>query len=538
MLDKMKEIPERMLEFWNKYTKKQKAIIISVIVTIILAIAILVFVLTRTQYTHLVTLEDDKSVTELENLLDGEGIAYKHQSVSGGTEIKVDSTKTTDATLLMGSNDIVGGASSDMEWGDALNNSVSTTESEKRKKYTLAFQTEVRTYLKSIEGVEEAFVSINAPEDDGTIFAEKQETSVAVMLTITDDFDKTLTEGMAKYLATAVGNKDTSMITIVDSASNLLYDGQSTDTLSGAANSTAEFQERLRAVIKNDLKQVLLKANYNEVEVGASNINFDMDQVNSLFTEFSTPEGKEQGPYSDSYEYSSKGSNGSGGIPGTDSNADETDYMIQNGSSSNSETILNKYSYNVNKKETTTVEAVGAMKKDDSSVALVLKQYTYYDEEQMDKNGELEGTDFETFKSENDNPTQVEVSDEVVDLIAKATGISTANISVMAYNQPVFTPKEKSNVVYSSLMMIVLAVLIVALLIFVVFKGTAPVEVTELEPELSVEQLLATTKENQSLEDIEFGEISETRRMIEKFVDENPQAVAQLLRNWINDDWG
>ena len=63
-------------------------------------------------------------------------------------------------------------------------------------------------------------------------------------------------------------------------------------------------------------------------------------------------------------------------------------------------------------------------------------------------------------------------------------------------------------------------------------------DVTELEPELSVEQLLATTKENQSLEDIEFGEVSETRKMIEKFVDENPEAVAQLLRNWINEDWG
>ena len=65
----------------------------------------------------------------------------------------------------------------------------------------------------------------------------------------------------------------------------------------------------------------------------------------------------------------------------------------------------------------------------------------------------------------------------------------------------------------------------------------APVEVTELEPELSVEQLLATTKENQSLEDVEFSEQSETRKRIEKFFEENPEAVAQLLRNWLNEDW-
>ena len=65
------------------------------------------------------------------------------------------------------------------------------------------------------------------------------------------------------------------------------------------------------------------------------------------------------------------------------------------------------------------------------------------------------------------------------------------------------------------------------------------VKVTETEPELSVEDLLATTKENEeNLEEIELSDKSETRKMIEKFVDENPEAVAMLLRNWINDDWG
>ena len=88
-------------------------------------------------------------------------------------------------------------------------------------------------------------------------------------------------------------------------------------------------------------------------------------------------------------------------------------------------------------------------------------------------------------------------------------------------------------------LMIILAVLIGALLIFVIIRGTSPVKVTETEPELSVEDLLATTKENEeNLEEIELSDKSETRKMIEKFVDENPEAVAMLLRNWINEDWG
>ena len=38
--------------------------------------------------------------------------------------------------------------------------------------------------------------------------------------------------------------------------------------------------------------------------------------------------------------------------------------------------------------------------------------------------------------------------------------------------------------------------------------------------------------------EIELEDKSDSRIMIEKFVDENPEAVALLLRNWINEDWG
>ena len=100
-----------------------------------------------------------------------------------------------------------------------------------------------------------------------------------------------------------------------------------------------------------------------------------------------------------------------------------------------------------------------------------------------------------------------------------------------------FVPKVVEIREWTDYLQIILAVLIVGLLLFVVFKGIRPVDVTELEPELSVEQLLATTKENQTMEDIDFSEVSEVRKMIEKFADEKPDAVAHFLRNWLNEDW-
>ncbi len=40
------------------------------------------------------------------------------------------------------------------------------------------------------------------------------------------------------------------------------------------------------------------------------------------------------------------------------------------------------------------------------------------------------------------------------------------------------------------------------------------------------------------LESIETEQKSEARKLIESFVEENPEAVATLLRNWLDEDWG
>ena len=80
--------------------------------------------------------------------------------------------------------------------------------------------------------------------------------------------------------------------------------------------------------------------------------------------------------------------------------------------------------------------------------------------------------------------------------------------------------------------------MILLLLGYVVFRSTRKEKQAEMEEELSVESLLESTKENQEpLEDIGYNEKSETRLLIEKFVEEKPEAAASLLRNWLNEEW-
>ncbi|MDD6208142.1 MAG: flagellar M-ring protein FliF C-terminal domain-containing protein [Clostridiales bacterium] len=532
-MERVKQIMERFLEFWNKYTKTQKAIILSVIAALILAFLILFYLMSRTEYVQIYQFEDNKSAAEFVKLLEAESIKYKLDD--DGVTVSVDSKSYEDAMIVMGVNDI---QSSGMSWEDALNNSMATTQSEKDTKYQLAFQNQLREELLTFDNVQDATVHITVPDEGETIFAEQEDTSVSVMLTLKDNISSDAAAGMAKMLASAVGNTDTSKITIISTSGVTLFDGSNAEGLGGSIGSVAEYKEKLRNTFRNNIKELMIGYGFDDAIVSTDNYQFNMDKVTELYNEYTPAEGQEQGVLKNDYTYKSIGSSGSGGIPGTDSNNDDTDYMTQDGSSSSTETDLTKHEYQPNERSTTTEYEQGAVNLAESSISLVLKTYRVYDQAACEKDGTLGNLSWEEFKAQNAASVPMNVSDELLTFVSTATGISNSNITISSWEVPIFndTVKEKKN--FSNYLMIILAVLIVALLIFVVFKGTAPVEVTELEPELSVEQLLATTKENQSLDDIEFSDSSETRKMIEKFVDENPEAVAQLLRNWLNDDWG
>ena len=341
---------------------------------------------------------------------------------------------------------------------------------------------------------------------------------------------------IANIVAGAVGNKTTNSVTISDHHGNLLF-SQTEDLLAGTVNSTLEYQQELLNLKVEALYQLLMKIPaYDDAKI-VPNLVFDVDQMTECFEEYTVAEGNDQGYLSEDYLYKAINTAGVGGTPGTSSN-DEADYMIEEDAANGSTVNITNNKYLPNKRVTNLIKAMGTLRAADSSIAINLISYRTYKQEDLKRQGLLEETTWEDYVLANDNATALEVSEEVYNLVAKSTGLDAANIQILAWEVPIFQAEVKSGWGWSNYLMIILTVLIVALLIFVVFRGSAPVEVTEMEPELSVEQLLATTKENQSLEDIEFSEKSETRRTIEKFVDENPEAVAQLLRNWLTDDWG
>ena len=145
---------------------------------------------------------------------------------------------------------------------------------------------------------------------------------------------------------------------------------------------------------------------------------------------------------------------------------------------------------------------------------------------------------WEEFKAANNKPKVVQVDESYVTAIANITGFPEKSISFICQEEPQFIDEIEEGRSITDYAQIIIAVLIFALLGYVVFRSTRSEKVEEIAPEISVESLLESTAEVQdSLEDIGYNEKSDVRLMIEKFVDENPDAVASLLRNWLNEDW-
>lgn len=537
MLDRIKTIQTKIVEFWNRFTSKQKTMIICIAAAVIFTLVALVVLLNRTTYVEIVTFENTTDAAAAEEILTEEAIEY--QFSTDGLTLSVPEESESTARLALGENNIA--TDYDDDWDKLFNNSMSTTDSERKLKEKLVLQNNYAEIIENIEGVKQASVQITVPDSTNSLLSDEKESSASILLVTTESFEETSVEGIANYIATALGNETTDSIRIVNQTGALLFGGDSDETsVIGSASQTVKIRNQVTENIQDQVRSLFVNSGvYNDAEVKANlDINLDKTKIQDEL-HYTEDEEEDTGPLLETYTYNAENVDGDAGIPGTDSNDDEVnDYELLEGTLANSSANVVKQTYSESVKTTVTEEAVGKVDTANSSIAVVLSKYVIYDEAKMKKAGLLKGTNFEAFQEENSERKAVEVDDETYALVEKATGISIENIQIQAYEVPLFYPYETTAAdVVTNYLQFILAILIVALLCFVVFKGMKPVEVTELEPELSVEALLATTKENQTLEDIEFSEKSATRQQIERFVEENPDEVALLLRNWLNDEW-
>lgn len=535
MSDRLRQIFQRFLDFWNSYNRKQKAIVLSSLAVVVVTLMILVAVLARPKYEVLTTCENYNEMSQVAAILDENGYVYVTDDKT--MTISVKSGDLINAKMLLATSEIkVAGYTYD----DALNSSFSTTESDRQKKWQIYLKYTLEEELAYFDKVQNAQVTVNLQDTSNSLFNSVSGSSVSVILALNGEMDDEEAENIAYYLKNAIPNLALKDISILSTTGESLYSGD-VSSASGSIttlNKQLKYSKQLSDVTANEIKnQVLSSGIYGDVKVVA-NLDIEWSSFEKVLHEYSVPEGNEQGYFSESYLEKSSGGSTVGGTPGTESNDQDTDYQIQDGTGTTSTYSLEKYSYLVNELVTTETTSPGEVIKDSSTISAVFTKNIIYNEDEVRSLGYLDDITWEEFKAQNAEAVQIEYDEDWVNIISRGTGIAAANISIVAYEKHFFYDSDGSSRPFSFYLQILLAVAILGLLAFVVLRSSRPVTVEETEPELSVEQMLATTRESQqSVEDIDLQEKSEVRKAIEKFVDENPEAVALLLRNWLDDGW-
>ena len=533
LIERLKELGNRILEWWNRFTAKQKTLIVGGIAVVILAIVIIVSKLTQPQYVLLRECESTSEAAQVKDLLDGENMKYTISD--DGLVIRILREQVSDAQLLLGANNIqAAGYTID----NVVTGSFSTTESDKQKKYIEFLQDSLaRDFLAKFSAVRSARVQLHIPENDGTLLATQEESFATIVLELQDEFSTESAAYLARAVATAIGNTTTNNIVIMDSDGNMLFTGDDNYSISGTTSAQLSVKTEAERQMINEVRKVLLGTKeFDNVEV-ATNLVLDFSTTQQVNHNYSAPDGRTEGMYAHTDIFDAENTSGVGGIPGTDSNDDDTTYVLEDGSQSSSTQSEQSIDYLPNEEIITKDIPAGLIDYSQSSLTAALIKYNVIREEEVRTQGELDGITWEEYILAHRERERIEVDDEFYAAVANATGISSDRISLVAYTENVFLDAEGSRITATDIMQIILIIVILALLAFVVLRSMRGEKHEDEEEELTVENLLQSMPDTQ-IEQISLEDESDERKMINKFVEENPEAAANLLRNWLNEEWG
>lgn len=289
MNEKWAQIREKLLSFWNQYSKTQKWVLASTAVLLLIAVILLTSWLTRTQYEVAFQNLDSTDAAAIINYLEGQGISYKLSA--DGSTISVPSASAARARVEVGSQGLVQNGSMGFKELGASSSSIGTTQEEFRVKYRNALNGEVQQLLLRKQGIQSAKVLINLPEE--TIFASdsgREKATASVVLTFKPGYRPKQAEidSYFNLVKTAVPNLAIEDITI---ASNTAGDLEPSSALGDAGRSgrieqqletTNQFENEVKKNIQqflgpivgmdNMVISVIASLNFDQVTTEANNV--------------------------------------------------------------------------------------------------------------------------------------------------------------------------------------------------------------------------------------------------------------------------
>ncbi|HHV65641.1 MAG TPA: flagellar M-ring protein FliF [Peptococcaceae bacterium] len=528
------EIINSFQNYWKKLTKPQRIVLIAAPLLVATALFSLIYWASRPNYVALFTKLDVGSAGAITEKLKELKVEYK--LADGGSTILVPEKDVAEARLQLANAGLPKESTFSFENLDQMR--LGETDKDRRLRYILGLQNELEKTIATLEGVEYARVHIVLPEP--SLFADNQnETTAAVTIkrALGAEMSEEQVRSIANLLAHSVEGLKVDKVTIVDTNGNTLSDflGNSTSPHRLTANQM-QIQQALENNIQLSVQSMLDKVFGPGKTVVRANavLNFDQKTI--------TSQRSENGALVSRQETTETSVNQTppGGVPGTEANVPggEAPGYLFNGQGSNSSSertsITENYQPSVIQEET--VVSPGQIERLTVSVLADADSVT---EEQL--------ANIEAIVA-----SATGINEERGDLIQVAR-LPFNKTSLLEDRAALEKAAKKEQIIFYAQIGAAVAAGIIFLILLLRFRPRRKYELQPLTPDgqklvtlEEAEQILAAQleaerqaelklarKKVKSSEEIEKEKI---RQEVEKYVKENPDDVARLVKTWLAEE--
>lgn len=526
MANAITKIPSKIYDAFKKMEKGQKVRLFILIAVIIIILVLVSVVLNQKNYA---VLYRGLSPSEAGTVLDMLGDMGVDAIAEGTGTILVDESIADTVRMQLAAQ---GYPNSGLPYDIFQNASgLGVTDMEKQIYYQFQLQENLRRTIMKMSKVEDAVVNIDLGEDSSYVFSGKEQAPTAAVLLelrggqrLTGDEVKSIADLMSK----SVSGLDVENISVTDTAMNQysVKGDNEIESVDSRMGLQASVSKRLKDQVLDLLSPVFGDKNVMaEINV---KLNFDTKVIESI--EFEPPANGTEGLAVSMKELVETIINDAeGDVAGIDANGAASEYLAALEGNDNAVyyNISREANLEINETKTLIEQAKGQI--EELSVSVIINS------EQAD-----------------------DYTNEVINLIATAIGVDKSLITVAMLpfitvestdeiNDSFLQQREILQKVQDAetfrLVIIVAASIVVLIILSAAIKmivNSGKTAVTESGFEYIVDDQ-ATPGEPQrpSFDDIRIEDLDKTDNkllILEDYIGKNPESVANLLRNWLNED--
>ncbi|MFD2613000.1 flagellar basal-body MS-ring/collar protein FliF [Paenibacillus gansuensis] len=351
MNERLLQYRERMTQYWTQFNKTQKIMLVSAVLMSVLAIILLSFYFSKTEYSTAFTNLDSADASGIAAYLDSNGIPYKiSSSPDGKSMIDVPAADATKVKIEGEAQGLIQNGSIGFDIFSKSENMFGFTDNEFDVVKQDALAGEIQQLINSMNGITSSKVLVTLPEEDPFVTTEDQQQALAsVNVRFKPGYrpDQAQIDSIYNLVSKSVPNLPLDNINVTGPDSELLPSSKTAGNDSaGVVAQQFEVTNQFNKSIENNVKQFLgpLFGNGKFVVSVVSKLNFDkVNSQENLVTPVVNDEGIAVSVQKIQENYSGEGAP-SGGVAGTG----QTDVPNYPSSSSTGKTTSEKSSETIN----------------------------------------------------------------------------------------------------------------------------------------------------------------------------------------------